>query len=278
LLTDGASTKARAVFVFGIRLEHDARSGFDLRVQTEAMNMSLRFNSTMLTAIAAMVLTTGCHSTPKASTDSATASVTKLGGGARLTYDGRTWLPLRVGMGINPGCVVQTAINSYVEIVAAEATAGRSGGKDEVETTPLRNRLLIEADAIVRLDSLPTPGIYFGESDIRLSLNSGRVMCAGLPSSESPVMEVRFAKSVVRGRGATFLVQADGLVQVARGAVAVTAPDLVTGRAVSEGLQLNTKTGELSKISIGGGEERPVVKPAFTPPPRLDSGPPLRAR
>jgi hypothetical protein len=247
--------------------------------QTEAMKIFHCFNWAITSVVlAAIGLTTGCRSTPKAASASAAASVTKLGGGARLTYDGRTWQPLRIGMGINPGCVVQTALNSFVEIVAEDAATRQSGGKDEAETIPLRNRVLIEADSVVRLDNLPTPGIYFGESDIRLSLNSGRVTCAGLPSAGSPVMEVRFANSVARGRSAMFLVQADGLVQVARGAVAVTAPDLVTGRAVSEGMQLNTKTGELSKISIAGSDERPTLKPAFAAPPRVEPGPPQRVR
>jgi len=247
------------------------------------MKNSHRFNRAITTAILwlpVFLMMTGCESTPKPSAKAAVApaaaSVTKLGGGARLSYDGHTWQPLRIGMGINAGCVIQTALKSFVEIVVEELDKGKTGSKDEAETIPLRNRIVLEADSIARIRTLPQPGIYSGESEIGVTLDSGKVMCASVASAGSPVVEVRVGNAVVRGRSAIFLVQSDGIVQVARGAVAVTAADLITGRAVSEGFQLNIKTSQLSKSSADTGAAIPAAKPAPAPLPRIEPGPPRR--
>ncbi|MSU58706.1 MAG: hypothetical protein EXS35_11110 [Pedosphaera sp.] len=249
------------------------------------MNITQTFHWTKLTATLALplLLVAGCQSTPKSETavaaSGAPATATKVTGGARFTSDNATWRPLRAGTALTAGTLLQTAVRSTVEIVAGESRAIAPATADIAEVDiPLRNRILLAEDSVVQIEDLlvEATGYAKGEGEIRLNVRMGRVMCASTATVDSPVYEVRFATGIARGRAATFVVQADGVVQVLHGAVAVSHPDGTNGRAVSAGNQLDTRTGQLTKIGVSPVTSAPVARPAAPATPRAEPGPPSR--
>ena len=247
------------------------------------MFLSIRQMRSAALTLPLVLLAAGCASTPEFNT-SGLAKVVKLTGGARASDDGRTWRMLHVGEGLNVGTTVQTAVSSSLEIQAGDIRRSESGGDEDTSTSRQHNRLLFAQDSIVQIEALPvsTPGAYSGDGDIRLRLQSGGVMCYGTATGESPLCEIQFAHGVVRARGATVVVQNDGLVRVLRGAASFQRAD-GTGRGIAEGSQFNAQTGQLSKISGTAQTEaqRMGGSPGDAPktqalPTRLEATPPPR--
>ena len=69
-------------------------------------------------------------STVSAQTVQGVAKVVRIHGNARMTTGNNVWQPLKVGALVNPGTVIQTAKDSYVDLVLGDGDAlvAKSGG------------------------------------------------------------------------------------------------------------------------------------------------------
>ncbi len=116
-----------------------------------------------------------------------TAKVTAVKGAARYTTDNRTWQPVKEGMFIKPGSVIQTAKDSHVDIVLGEADGGalqpiarrvtHAPGAGASGVGEQGNVVRITPNSILAIDKLTTEETGADVvNEIQLDLRAGRIM------------------------------------------------------------------------------------------------------
>lgn len=193
-----------------------------------------------------------------------TGKVVRIKGAARYSTGNNVWQPLKVGDVLKAGSVVQTAADSFVDVVLndSESAAVRAGGAGAASSTAasqMSYRPSSEQDVvrvlpdtmlgIDRLSSVDTGADKVTET--QLDLKSGKIFGTVKKMSAASRFEVKIPNGVAGVRGTVYLISADGVVSVLAGSMvlAYTKPDgSVITQVVTAGWQFDPRTGELTPI------------------------------
>ena len=186
-----------------------------------------------------------------------TAKVTVVNGSARYTADNKTWQPVKIGTVIKPGSVIQTAKDSYVDIVLGE----RDGGAPEPIVRHMTyapgageqgNVVRITPNSILAIDKLTTEETGADVvSEIQLDLRAGRIMGNVKKLSAASRYEVKFPTGVAGIRGTIYTLDASGVVRVLVGSVIISylnKDGVVMTHVVVGGQQFDPATGLVTSI------------------------------
>lgn len=166
------------------------------------------------------------------------ATVSGVKGSARYSMDNRTWQPVKVGMVIGAGAVIQTGPNSHVDLIMGEREAAASqpiiGGGGEVPAPQPRvrnlvytprpgereNFLRVTPDSILAIDKLTTENSGTDVvSETQLDLRAGRIIGKVKKMSAASRYEIKFPTGVAGIRGTLYILDASGAIRVLKDSV-----------------------------------------------------------
>lgn len=197
-----------------------------------------------------------------------TGKVVRIKGEARYSTGKKIWEPLKVGAILKPGSIVQTAKNSFVDIVVnEEETAGTFVLKTPTATsaspsssgagasaTPALDQDVIRVldDSYLVFDNMSAKGGPSSRvTETLLDLKKGSIFGSVKKQTAASRFEVKIPNGVAGIRGTIFLISAAGNVSCLTGSVVAaftgSSGDVAT-QVVGGGNQLNTNTGEMSPI------------------------------
>jgi hypothetical protein len=178
-----------------------------------------------MAALAAMVVA----SPAQADSVPQVVTVIRVKGEARYTTDNRTWQSLRKGDVLKPGCVIQTAPKSLVDIQLGDRDAAVAPSKFN-PTSPLyapeqqkANVVRIFENSALAIDKLAVDKTGTGEelSDTQLDLRAGQIMGNVKKLSSSSKYEVKIPNGVAGIRGTVYMISSSGVVNVLSGSVVI---------------------------------------------------------
>src|SRR5262249_26136213 len=155
-----------------------------------------------------------------------------LKGAARYMVSGSTdWRPIKVGAMLKPGTVIQTAADSYVDLVFnnARATQGlgsaltsevssrasASSGDDNYKPKVVQDAVRIFENTVLGIDKLTTMKTGADTvTETQLDLKAGRIFGTVKKLSAASVYEVKIPNGVAGIRGTIYLIGADGVLSV----------------------------------------------------------------
>jgi len=203
------------------------------------------------------------------STPQRTGKVVRIKGDARYSTGNKVWQPLKVGVVLKSGNIVQTAKDSFADVVLNEeataaavvlkpisavssASAG-SGGGGGGYPTPDQDVIRILDDSYVVFDSLTATSTGAGTvTESLLDLKKGSIFGSVKKQAAASRFEIKIPNGVAGIRGTIFLISAAGSVSCLTGSVIAAYTDSsgnVGTQPVGAGQQFNTATGETSVLS-----------------------------
>lgn len=232
-----------------------------------------------------------------------TGKVVRIKGDARYSTGNKIWQPLKVGTVLRAGTVVQTAPNSYADIVVneeatAEAVAlkpvsmvasaspssGGGGGGGAV-ASPDQDVIRVLDDTYLVFDSLTaTDAGADTVTETLLDLKKGSIFGTVKKQAAASRFEVKIPNGVAGIRGTIFLISASGSISCLTGSVVAAYTDAsgnVATQVVGAGQQFNTATGESSSLAAATSSAMEMMAndcraPGRGGPGRGPKGPPDR--
>lgn len=199
--------------------------------------------------------------------DLGVAKVVNVHGAARyMTSDNSSWRPLKTGTILKSGAVIQTASDSYVDVVLHNPDArigGNAGATSSIVPISTRNMGGIgqqaEQDAIhvyqntvLGVDKLlVTQTGADTVTDTELDLKAGKILGTVKKLSAASRYEVKIPNGVAGIRGTIYTLSSDGVLSVLSGSVVesyVVQDGSVNPVEVREGQQYNPATGQVTPI------------------------------
>lgn len=198
-----------------------------------------------------------------------TGKVVRIKGAARYSVGNNIWQPLKVGAILKSGAVVQTAVDSFADVVLNEedsasslsspatpsakpSSAAAGGGGGGGATTIDQDVVRILEDSVLSFDKLTatdTGADRVTETD--LDLRTGAIFAAVKKQAAASRFEVKYPNGVAGIRGTLVCITASGMISVVTGSAVAAYTDSggnVATQVVGGGNQFNTKTGEMSAI------------------------------
>jgi hypothetical protein len=197
-----------------------------------------------------------------------TGKVVRIKGAARYSTGNKIWQPLKVGTILKSGAVVQTAADSYADIVinenasadvvsmparsatptAASASGGGSGGNKSPEYDVIR----VQNDSVVAIDKVSATDTGADRvTETELDLRTGSLFFSVKKQAAASRFEVKVPNGVAGIRGTTGIIFADGRIICLTGSI-VTAFTDSTGKVstvvVPAGSQFDPTTGKVSAM------------------------------
>jgi hypothetical protein len=217
----------------------------------------------LLLALTATAIRAGAESIPQGLT------VTYIKGSARYSTDNKTWHALKKGDVLPPGCLIQTADKSTVDVLlgdrvntggastisassAASPLAGGGGGGGGGSAGMKSNIIRIMENSFLGVDKLLVEKTGVDSvSETQLDLRAGQILGNVKKLSASSKYEIKIPNGVAGIRGTTYLISSSGTVEVLTGSVvvAVVAADgSVTTVVVTAGNRYNPASGKIEPI------------------------------
>jgi hypothetical protein len=190
------------------------------------------------------------------------AKVVNIKGSARyMSSPGGTWQPLKIGVILKSGAVIQTAAGSYADLVlnnseakitaSPMATSVSYGGYSQATATQDAVRLF--ENTVLGIDQLAVTQTGADRvTETQLDLKAGRILGTVKKLSAASKYEVKIPNGVAGIRGTIYTLSADGVLSVLSGSVvfAYIAPDgTVLTQVVTAGQEFDSRTGQLTAIS-----------------------------
>jgi hypothetical protein len=161
-----------------------------------------------------------------------TGQVVRLKGAAQYSTDLKNWHPVKVGTKIKSGDIIQTAADSYADIVLGEIgrtppraiIEGTSAYQPQVEQDVVR----VMEDSVLAFDKLTV--MKTGADEVlktHLDLRAGKIFGWVKKMSAESRYEIKLPNGVAGVRGTTYSISAVGIVEVYSGSVSIsrTGPD-----------------------------------------------------
>jgi len=206
-----------------------------------------------------------------AQTQDGVVKVVNLKGYARTMPDGKA---IKVGQLLKPGAIIQTAADSYVDVVLnnSRATQGlgselsseeplptstSSGGGAASHPKAVQDAIRLFENTVVGFDKLTITKTGADKvTETQLDLKAGRIFGTVTKLSAASVYEIKIPNGVAGIRGTIYLIGADGIVSVLTGSVVVSyvSNGSVITKEVPAGYQFNPATGQVTPIT------NPVLK------------------
>lgn len=208
------------------------------------------------------------------------AKVIRIHGSARyMTSENATWQPLKSGALLKPGAIIQTAADSYVDVILNNPTATASltpmsassgGGPPPLMNASHVKHPKVEQDAVrifentvLGFDKLNVTQTGADKvTETELNLQHGRIFGTVKKLNAGSSYKVKIPNGVAGIRGTVYLLSSDGelsvlsslsdlMNNVPSGSVVlayVGADGNVITQVVADGQQFNTHTGQLTPI------------------------------
>lgn len=200
-----------------------------------------------------------------------TGKVVRIKGDARYSTGNKIWQPLKVGTVITSGNVVQTAPNSFVDIVVNEeetaaavsvkpistASAPSSGGAGGggAAATPDQDVIRVLDDTYLVFDSMTATATGSDTvTETLLDLKKGSIFGSVKKQAAASRFEVKIPNGVAGIRGTIFLIKASGLIACLQGSVVAaytSSSGDVNTQVVGGGQEFNCATGTGNAMSSG---------------------------
>jgi hypothetical protein len=215
------------------------------------------------------------------------ATVVLVSGNARCSDDHRTWRTLKKGDRLKPGCLVQTAERSLVELILGDSVAATSisisldgvHGDDVAE--PLANVVRLAEESVLALNKLPD-GRFGGTQaeETQLDLEAGQIAGSVTRMSADSKYEIKLAKGVAGVRGSSrYVLGSNGSARANSGSLVVVqmaGDDLLPAKVVTAGHKFDATTGTVVEAPLGEYPISPVkLGTAPTSSAAPGSNPPL---
>lgn len=200
-----------------------------------------------------------------AETKQVNAKVSRIKGSARYSTDAANWKTLKVGQSLGAGVVIQTAANSFVDLVLgaedaivmspriSETFTVRPPAESAFQALLAPDSIRVYADSMLALDKLTSTKT--GMDDVRetqLDLRAGSIFGKVKKLSAASKYEIKLPNGVAGIRGTIYSVNAQGVVSVLIGSVVISmvGPDgRVATQVVNGGYSYDPSTGALTPLS-----------------------------
>ena len=223
-----------------------------------------------LTWLMAVAMSLSLITTSSAENAARTGKVVRIKGDARFSTGKKVWEPLKVGAILSSGSVIQTAKDSFVDIVINEdASAGSfslqapksssapssagAGAGSPATPTPDQDVVRVLEDSYLVVDSLSAKSTGGGNvTETLLDLKKGSIFGSVKKQAAASRFEVKIPNGVAGIRGTIFMISAAGNVSCLTGSVVAAftgSSGNVATQVVGTGSQLDCNTGEMSPIS-----------------------------
>ena len=196
------------------------------------------------------------------------AKVVRIKGSARyMSSVGTAWQPLKLGAILKPGTVLQTASDSYIDLVLnnadavgaplapmsmSPAPADQSGGVS-YQPKAEQDAVRIFENTVLSIDKLTVAQTGVDTvSDTQLDLKAGSIFGTVKKLAAGSKYEVKIPNGVAGIRGTIYYISSSGILRVLSGFVTlawVHTDGTVTTQSVGAGQQFDIRTGVLSPIS-----------------------------
>ena len=199
-----------------------------------------------------------------------TGKVVRIKGAARYSTGNKTWQPLKVGTILKAGSVVQTAADSYADIVLNEdatadavsmpspatkpaAASGSGGGGGGGNKAPEHDVVRVQEDTVLAIDKVSATDTGTDRvTETELDLRTGSIFCSVKKQAAASRFEIKLPHGIAGIRGTFTLIFADGRIVCGAGSVVSVYTDeagKMTTKVVPGGSQLDGRTGQLGPIS-----------------------------
>ena len=217
------------------------------------MKQTRRMFSWLVAGSLALMMATSLTAGP---TKERVGTVVRLKGSARYSTGNNVWLPIKTGTLLKSGNLVQTAADSYVDVVLGESdlTPPRAVAGESIsyESKAEQDMIRVRQDSVLAFDKLTVTDTGSDEvTETQLDLRSGKIFGSVKKLSAGSHYEVKLPNGVAGVRGTTYSISADGVVQVLSGSMVISwiaADGTPMTQTVSAGYQFDTRTGLLTPI------------------------------
>lgn len=201
----------------------------------------MKYMQSFISAAICAVLLTVASSASAQTTKPGIATVVRIQGQARYSSDGQTWQALIPGKTLGAGDVVQSGVDSTVDIVfgdhavlpqvsshlappAVDLSGGRpASGMGSVQAAAEQNVIRLQSDTVLAIDKLTVSDTGVDAvSDTELDLRKGKIFGNVKKLSAASQYLIKMPTGVAGIRGTTFALGADGSVTVIAGSVVIS--------------------------------------------------------
>ena len=194
------------------------------------------------------------------------ATIVRIQGEARYSSDGKTWLPLVAGKVLGAGDVIQSGIDSTVDI-ALDDREGQTTVQPTVKLAPdasvrgmtsfksaaEQNVIRLQADTVLAVDKLTISNTGVDTvTDTELDLRQGKIFGNVKKLSAASQFLIKMPSGVAGIRGTTFALGADGSLTVTSGSVVMSHVDAngqVTTEVLGVGDSFDPQTGQVTHLT-----------------------------
>ncbi len=209
-----------------------------------------------------------------------TGKVVRIKGAARYSIGNKVWQPLKVGTILKSGAVVQTAADSYADIVinenssadvvsmpsasAAPSAAGASGGGSGGGVkSPEYDVIRVQNDSVVAIDRVSATDTGTDRvTETELDLRTGSLFFSVKKQAAASRFEIKYPNGVAGIRGTYGIIFADGRIICGGGSVVSASADSAgktTTKVVPGGTQSGAGDGQPSPISSSAAAALQVI-------------------
>jgi len=201
-----------------------------------------------------------------------TGKVVRIKGDARYSTGNKVWQPLKVGIVLKSGYIVQTAMSSFVDIVVNEeesaqglkvnqaamkssSSASSGGGGGGATPSPDQDVVRVLDDTYVIFDALKATTT--GEDTVTetmIDLRKGSLFGSVKKQAAASRFEIKTPNGVAGIRGTSFLIKANGDLACLVGSVIAAFTDSagnVATQVVNAGEQFSAGSGQVGAIAPG---------------------------
>lgn len=197
-----------------------------------------------------------------------TGKVVRIKGAARYSTGNKVWQPLKVGTILKSGAVIQTAADSYADIVinenssadvvsmpsasAAPSAASASGGGSGNTKSPEYDVIRVQNDSVVAIDRVSATDTGTDRvTETELDLRTGSIFFSVKKQAAASRFEIKYPNGVAGIRGTYGIIFADGRIICGGGSVVSASTDSAgktTTKVVPGGTQSGAGDGQPSPI------------------------------
>lgn len=226
-------------------------------------------NKTLAWLVAAVLTVTLVTNASAQGAKQRTGKVVRIKGDARYSTGNKVWQPLKVGTVLKSGTILQTAKDSFVDVVVNEeasaaavaikpistvsASPASAGGGGSATPTPDQDVIRVLDDSYLVFDSLTATATGADTvTETLLDLKKGTIFGSVKKQAAASRFEVKIPNGVAGIRGTIFLISAAGNISCLTGSVIAAYTDSagnVGTQPVGAGQQFNIATGESSPLS-----------------------------
>ena len=227
-------------------------------------------NKTLTWLVAGMVSIALVASANAQNIKERTGKVVRIKGAARYSTGNKTWQPLKVGTILKAGTIVQTAANSYVDIVlneeatadlvsiprpsskaAAASNTSAGSGVANAKTTE-HDVVRLQDDSVLAIDKLSATDTGADcVTETELDLRTGSIFGSVKKQAAASRFEVKIPNGVAGIRGTIYFIHVNGMVTCLTGSVvcAFTGDDgKVRTKVIPGGFQYNNRTDQMGPL------------------------------